>query len=407
MPNNMVNGFNINGTPVLYNYDSLGNKLEKTSIAREYSNTDTYSVNEYVLYNGKMYRCKQEILVGETFDLTKWDECSTGTELNYIKKFMTWSDGAKNALLNLLAHVAYIDEHGQDYYDALEAELFRTADLVSISAVFEQGSAVIYDTDDLDTLKQYLTVTATYEDLSTREITAYTLSGTLEVGTSTITVSYAGKTTTFNVTVTENTSVLPSAYQQVEWIEGKHGPVINTENRLTTESEIRLGAQVVGNTTSTQALAVCGKTSPSVLFLGYYDTSIRLMGYVNYARSASKTFDKNLGGAIHDYIFNKSECKIDGVSVITFDGAMTTEFSQDTSMCIFGYQDSTDPNLAYSRQSWSRCSYFQIYDNGVLVNDLVPCYRKSDGVIGMYDLVQRAFRTNVGTGTFTKGADVE
>lgn len=120
------------------------------------------------------------------------------------------SEEAKNALLNLLAHVAYVDEHGQDYYDTLEAELFRTADLVSISAVFEQGSAVIYDTDDLDTLKQYLTVTATYEDLSTREITAYTLSGTLTEGTSTITVSYGGKTATFDVAVTHDP--IPSGY---------------------------------------------------------------------------------------------------------------------------------------------------------------------------------------------------
>lgn len=202
MPNNMVNGFNINGTPVPYNYDSLGNKLEKTSIAREYSNIDTYDVDEYVVYNGRMYRCKQKILVGESFDPTKWAECSTGTELNYIKKYYSINDGIKQALLNLLYHVAYADEHGQDYLDDLEAELFRTADLVSISAVFEQGSAVIYDTDDLDTLRQYLTVTATYEDLSTREITAYTLSGTLTDGTSTITVSYGGKTAEFDVTVT-------------------------------------------------------------------------------------------------------------------------------------------------------------------------------------------------------------
>ena len=108
---------------------------------------------------------------------------------------------AKQALLNLLAHVAYADEHGQDYYDELETELYRTAQIVSIAAVFDQGSAVIYDTDDLDTLRQYLTVTATYEDLSTREITGYTLSGTLTAGTSTITVSYGGKTTTFDVTV--------------------------------------------------------------------------------------------------------------------------------------------------------------------------------------------------------------
>lgn len=106
----------------------------------------------------------------------------------------------KDTLINALSHVAWTDEHGQDYVDALE-QAMRTK-LVSISAVFSQGSAVIYDTDDLDTLRQYLTVTALYSDTTTRTVTAYTLSGTLTDGTSTITVSYGGKTATFNVTVT-------------------------------------------------------------------------------------------------------------------------------------------------------------------------------------------------------------
>lgn len=125
MPENMVNGFNVNGTPVPYNYDSLGNKLEKTSIAKEYSNIDTYDVDDYVIYNGKMYRCEQEILVGESFDSTKWAECSVGPELNYIKKFMSLSDIVKQTLLDCFSHVAWVDEHGQDYYDALENALYQ------------------------------------------------------------------------------------------------------------------------------------------------------------------------------------------------------------------------------------------------------------------------------------------
>lgn len=38
--------------------------------------------------------------------------------------------------------------------------------------------------------------------------------------------------------------------------------------------------------------------------------------------------------------------------------------------------------------------------------NLVPCYRKSDGEIGMYDLVNGVFYTNSGSGTFIKGDDV-
>lgn len=111
------------------------------------------------------------------------------------------SSAAKEALLALLEKVAYIDENGQSYFDALEDALYPPATLLSISAVFNQGSAVIYDTDSLDTLRQYLTVTANYDNGRTENVTSYTLSGTLNAGTSTITVSYSGKTAAFFVTV--------------------------------------------------------------------------------------------------------------------------------------------------------------------------------------------------------------
>ena len=44
--------------------------------------------------------------------------------------------------------------------------------------------------------------------------------------------------------------------------------------------------------------------------------------------------------------------------------------------------------------------------NGEEIVNLVPCYRKSDNEIGMYDLVTKTFFTNQGTGSFMKGPDV-
>lgn len=111
------------------------------------------------------------------------------------------SDEAKQALLALLEKVAYIDENGQTYYNALETALYPPANLVSISAVYTQIGPV-YDTASLDDLKTDLVVTAHWSDNTTSTVTTYMLSGTLTEGTSTITVSYGGKTTTFNVTVT-------------------------------------------------------------------------------------------------------------------------------------------------------------------------------------------------------------
>lgn len=74
------------------------------------------------------------------------------------------------------------------------------ANLVSISAVYTQ-SGTVYETDTLDSLKADLVVTASYDNSTTQTVTNYTLSGTLTEGTSTITVSYGGKSTTFTCVV--------------------------------------------------------------------------------------------------------------------------------------------------------------------------------------------------------------
>ena len=52
----------------------------------------------------------------------------------------------------------------------------------------------------------------------------------------------------------------------------------------------------------------------------------------------------------------------------------------------------------YSFRYWDK-------DNN-LIRDMITCYRKSDGVIGMYDFCSKTFFTNAGSGSFTKGADV-
>lgn len=106
----------------------------------------------------------------------------------------------KEALLDCFANVAWANDDGQQYYDALQDALYG---LQSISAVYTQ-SGTVYDTDSLDSLKADLVVTALYGDGSTQTVPAesYTLSGTLTEGTSTITVSYGGETATFDVTVT-------------------------------------------------------------------------------------------------------------------------------------------------------------------------------------------------------------
>lgn len=113
---------------------------------------------------------------------------------------MQISNDAKRAILNCLQNAAWASGNAQTYYNALAEAFFP---VTSISAVYTQSGTVTESTP-LDDLKSDLVVTATYEGGATETVPSdgYTLSGTLETGTSTVTVTYASKTTTFTVTVT-------------------------------------------------------------------------------------------------------------------------------------------------------------------------------------------------------------
>ena len=47
----------------------------------------------------------------------------------------------------------------------------------------------------------------------------------------------------------------------------------------------------------------------------------------------------------------------------------------------------------------------KISENGILIRNFIPCYRKSDNEIGLYDIVNNVFYTNQGTGVFLKGSN--
>lgn len=160
----------------------------------------------------------------------------------------------KEALLDCFEHVAWIDANGQDYYDALESALYPPANLTSISAVYTQ-SGTVYDTDSLNDLKSDLVVTAHYDDSSTQTVSAYTLSGTLTTGTSTITVAYGGKTTTFTVTVTHMT-VPKNLLTDYTWTSGKYlnssGALTDNANYSAIEDYIPFSAGKTVTCTTTQ-----------------------------------------------------------------------------------------------------------------------------------------------------------
>jgi hypothetical protein len=104
------------------------------------------------------------------------------------------------------------------------------ATLTGISAVYTQGNKIVYPSTSLDDLKTNLVVTATYSDSTTATVSDYTLNGVLTIGTSTITVTYQEKTTTFTVTVTKEsgyvTNELKTYYDFTQYEDG-YGTELN------------------------------------------------------------------------------------------------------------------------------------------------------------------------------------
>ena len=104
--------------------------------------------------------------------------------------------------------------------------------LQSISAVYNQGSTVIYSNSSLNDLKAGLTVTGTYTDNSTETITDYEFSGTLTVGTSQITVTYNEKSTTFDVTVIDKPAGILITNSLISNIQAEDGCMVEEEGTV-------------------------------------------------------------------------------------------------------------------------------------------------------------------------------
>ena len=146
------------------------------------------------------------------------------------------TDAAKLALLACFAHVAWQDNNGSYYYNALESAL-SGVEYPKIVAISSQGSAIVYNIDTIESVRQYIAVTY-YESAQApgEVVSMYSLNGVLTPGNSKLIVSYNGLTTTVNINVTDwynqYTWVYPSANMHVLAAEAELGNFNEIELRL-------------------------------------------------------------------------------------------------------------------------------------------------------------------------------
>ena len=76
------------------------------------------------------------------------------------------------------------------------------------------------------------------------------------------------------------------------------------------------------------------------------------------------------------------------------------KFTTPSTLLMFGILKGSIVNAT---QAGGKIYFLKMKENGMLVRDFIPVKRKSDGVIGMYDLVGRKFYTSPNGVAFTGG----
>ena len=187
---------------------------------------------------------------------------------------------------------------------------------------------------------------------------------------------------------------LPEGYTQVEYIQSSGTQYIDTGFKPNQDTRVVMDAQL-NAVPSAHAFLFGGRTgsgSNSFTFLWY---------------ATPKTFRADYGvndGGLDSSVSATSRLKLDyNKNIVNLNGTVYSHtyqtFASPANMTLFCVNSNGTKSAYASMKLYS----LQIYDNGVLARDYVPC-KNSSGVAGLFDMVNSAFYQNAGTGTFTVGA---
>ena len=201
-------------------------------------------------------------------------------------------------------------------------------------------------------------------------------------------------------------SKLPNSFQELEYIESTGTQYIDTGvNNLSVNTRaIVYGEFVSGNSIFGNCLYNSSNASSGgILFMFATNSGASSFGvgdggnvYVNSTKNLL-----GMSGALgtrYKVELNKNGIFVDDVKKLDWDKT-PTQMLNDYNLRLFGgYGAYNTPN--------AKIYYFKLYDNSVLIRNFVPCYRKVDSVIGLYDTVNDVFYANAGTGTFIAGRSI-
>jgi len=188
---------------------------------------------------------------------------------------------------------------------------------------------------------------------------------------------------------------LPDTYQQVEWIENTKGQYINTGFTPNQNTGFEIDFLTYDEITPNNYGCIFGarKSSGSLEF--------QLTTYNNSTlRKCGTSYD---AGLVRN---TRIQCSATATTYFNPSGISTTvnqtAFTAPCPITIFTLNN----NGSVGQHGYVRLYSFKLYDNGVLARDYIPCYRISDGKVGLYDLVNSTFNTDVTGGNFTHGEEI-
>lgn len=179
---------------------------------------------------------------------------------------------------------------------------------------------------------------------------------------------------------------LPVEYQQIQYIQSTGAQYINTGWTGVNKN--------VGISTFIEDMSVGDNNWKKTFGTGY--SNIHYSWFTRYSTNGEQDYGstrKNLPvAADHKYkIFtqaNKVWCN--GVLYEWAEKGASDDFADSRPLSIFTF--GADEG-GYARGIY-KLYYFRVYDGNVCVRDMIPCYRKSDGKPGLYDIINGVFYTN-------------
>lgn len=197
----------------------------------------------------------------------------------------------------------------------------------------------------------------------------------------------------------QNTAILPNEYTQVDYIESSGTQYINTSFSPNQDTSVEMVLETLSLSRENHSLFGARQSSTVNHYgvvLGSADGNIVYNGYGQQSNYTNFRVSENT-----KYKFYKNKNNLYINDNLVFSDTYTT-FTPNINMMLLAMNQQNSATFLSSMRVYS-C---KVYDGNTLVRDFIPCYRNSDNVVGLYDIVNDVFHTNQGTGTFSYGSVV-